>query len=153
MDKIPYKAASEGIESLLIAVHGIVVQQADEQKQQKRTESMFKEFEKKAGALRVLESKYGSFSEPDSGKKKVVVEKRGKVEILKGKAEEEKNKNEKAVSVSRTMTISNLKIGFEHMFQVMVGFSSVCMEAFESVYNQAKSIGEEHQQEVKKLLT
>ncbi|XP_010465893.1 PREDICTED: uncharacterized protein LOC104746168 isoform X2 [Camelina sativa] len=153
MDKIPDKAASEGIESLLTAVHGIVVQQADEQKQKKRTESMFKEFEKKAGALRVLESKYGSFSEPDSGKKNVVVEKRGKVEILKVKAEEEKNKNEKAVSVSRTMTINNLKIGFEHMFQVMVGFSSVCMEAFESVYHQAKSIGEEQQQEVKKLLT
>ncbi|CAL9245228.1 unnamed protein product, partial [Arabidopsis halleri] len=121
IDRIPDKVASEGIKSLLTAVHGIVVQQADEQNQKNRTESMFKEFEKKAGRLRVIESKYSPFSVPESGKKNVVAGKRGKVEILKGKAEEEKSKHEKA--------------------------------AFETVYNHAKSIGEEQRQEVKRLLT
>ncbi|VVB18369.1 unnamed protein product [Arabis nemorensis] len=112
IDQIPDKGASEGIKSLLTAVHGIVVQQADEQKQKNRNP--------------------------------LLVEKRRKVEILRGKAEEEKSKHEKAMSMSRAMTVNNLQMGFPHVFQAMVEFSSVFVEAFGSVYNQANSIGEEH---------
>lgn len=151
IDRIPDKVASEGIKSFLTAVHGIVAQQADEHKQKKRTESMLKDFEKKSASLRALESKYSPYSVPESRKKNPVIEKRVKVEMLKGKAEEEKSKHEKSVSVTRAMTLNNLQMGFPHVFQAMVGFSSVCMQAFESVYNQAKSIGED-QEEVKRLL-
>jgi hypothetical protein len=35
-------------------------------------------------------------------------------------------------------------MGFPHAFQAMVGFSSVCMNVFESVYNQAKNADQEH---------
>lgn len=157
IDRIPDKVASEGINSFLTAVHGIVAQQAEEHKQKKRSDSMSKDFEKKAASLRALESKYSPYSvaAESSGRKKKknpVVEKRAKVEYLKGKAEEEKSKHEKAVSVTRAMTLNNLQMGFPHVFQAMVGFSSVCMQAFESVYNQAKCIGEEEQEEVKRLL-
>ncbi|KAK8687733.1 hypothetical protein V6N13_086532 [Hibiscus sabdariffa] len=64
--------------------------------------------------------------------------------MLRAKAEEEKNKHEKSVSVMREMTLNNLQVEFPHVFRAMVGFSSVCMQAFESAYNQAKGIGEEH---------
>ncbi|CAN8278735.1 unnamed protein product [Cochlearia groenlandica] len=151
IDRIPDKVASEGINSFLTAVHGIVAQQADEYKQKKRSESMSKDFEKKAASLRALESKFSPYSIPESSKKNPVIEKRAKVEMIKTKAEEEKSKHEKAVSVTRAMTLNNLQMGFPHVFQAMVGFSSVCMQAFESVYNQAKCIGEE-QEEVKRLL-
>ncbi|KAF2590479.1 hypothetical protein F2Q70_00040764 [Brassica cretica] len=151
IDRIPDKVASEGINSFLTAVHGIVAQQAEEHKQKKRSDSMLKDFEKKAASLRGLESKYSPYSVPEGRKKNPVIEKRAKVEFLKGKAEEEKSKHEKAVSVTRAMTLNNLQMGFPHVFQAMVGFSSVCMQAFESVYNQAKCIGEE-QEEVKRLL-
>ncbi|XP_010550476.1 PREDICTED: uncharacterized protein LOC104821337 [Tarenaya hassleriana] len=128
-DRVPDKVAVEGIKSFMAAVHGIVVQQAEEHKQKKRSESVLKDFEKKAAELKEHGSKYGPFSSDGLG------EKRGKVERLKGKAEEEKNKYEQAVKVTRDMTVSNLKMGFPHLLQAMIGFSSVSMQAFESVYN------------------
>ncbi|KAK8703031.1 hypothetical protein V6N13_021361 [Hibiscus sabdariffa] len=149
VDRIPDKVASEGIKSFLTVIHAIVVQQAEEHKQKKKADSAFKEFEKKATELRSLESKHGSFSMPEMSKHPVA-DKRTKVEMLRAKAEEEKHKHDKSASVTRAMTLNNLQMGFPHVFQAMVGFSSVCMQAFESVYNQAKGIGEEH--DVKRIL-
>lgn len=150
VERIPNKVASEGIKSFLAVVHAIVVQQSDEHKQKKKAESSFKEYEKKAAELRSLESKYGPFSMPESFGKDPVGEKRVKVEMLRTKAEEEKTKHEKSVSVTRAMTLNNLQMGFPHVFQAMVGFSSVCMQAFESVSNDAKHISQER--EVKRIL-
>ncbi|XWS29182.1 hypothetical protein CRYUN_Cryun24cG0006600 [Craigia yunnanensis] len=149
VDRIPDKVASEGIKSFLTVIRAIVVQQSEEHKQKKKADSVFKDFEKKAAELRSLESKYGPFSMPEMNKDPVA-EKRIKVDMLRAKAEEEKNKHEKSVSVTRAMTLNNLQMGFPHVFQAMVGFSSVCMQAFESVYNQAKSIDQEH--DVKRIL-
>ncbi|KAL4366637.1 hypothetical protein GQ457_05G012230 [Hibiscus cannabinus] len=149
VDRIPDKVASEGIKSFLTVIHAIVVQQAEEYKQKKKADSACKDFEKKAAELRSLESKYSPFSVPETNKDPVA-EKRTKVDISRAKAEEEKNKHEKSVSVTRAMTLNNLQMGFPHVFQAMVGFSSVCMQAFESVYNQAKCMEQEH--EVKRIL-
>ncbi|OMO55786.1 hypothetical protein CCACVL1_26999 [Corchorus capsularis] len=149
VDRIPDKVASEGIKSFLTVIHAIVVQQAEEYKQKKKVDSAFKDFEKKAAELRSMESKYGPFSMPEMSKDPIA-DKRTKVEILRAKAEEEKSKHEKSVSVTRAMTLNNLQMGFPHVFQAMVGFSSVCMQAFESVYNQAKSIDQQH--DVKRIL-
>ncbi|KAE8010644.1 hypothetical protein FH972_006998 [Carpinus fangiana] len=147
VDHIPDRVASEGIKSFLTVIHAIVVQQAGEHKQKKRSESAFKELEKKVTELRSLECKYGPYSMQESSGftsgKDPVAEKRAKVEILRAKAEEEKTKHEKSVSVTRAMTLNNLQMGFPHVFQAIVGFSSVCTEAFESVYNKAKSADEE----------
>ncbi|KAL9378226.1 hypothetical protein Peur_029561 [Populus x canadensis] len=154
VDRIPDKVASEGIKSFLAVIHAIVVQQAEEHKQKKKSESAFKEFEKKAAELRSLESKYGPYSMPETPsttrKKDPVMEKRAKFEISRAKAEEEKSKHEKSISITRSMTMNNLQMGFPHVFQAMVGFSSVCMNAFESLYNQAKNGDQEH--DVKWLL-
>ncbi|KAL5557527.1 hypothetical protein UlMin_039763 [Ulmus minor] len=142
VDRIPDKVASEGIKSFLTVINAIVVQQAEEHKQKKRSESSFKDLEKKVMALRSLESKYGPYSSNTAGKDPVA-EKRTKVETLRAKAEEEKTKHEKAVSVTRAMTLNNLQMGLPHVFEGMVGFSSVCMHAFESVYNHSKTIDQE----------
>lgn len=154
VDRIPDKVASEGIKSFLTVIHAIVVQQAEEHKQKKKSDSAFKELDKKVVQLRNLECKYGPYSIPESSGlargKNPVMEKRAKVETLKTKAEEEKNKHEKSVSVTRAMTLNNLQMGFPHVFQGIVGFSSVCTEVFESVYNKAKITQEEH--DVKRIL-
>ncbi|KAJ6929831.1 protein ALTERED PHOSPHATEARVATION RESPONSE 1-like [Populus alba x Populus x berolinensis] len=148
VDRIPDKVASEGIKSFLTVIHAIVVQQTEEHKQKKKSESAFKEFEKKVAELRSLESKYGPYSMPEASStiriKDPVTEKRAKVEILRARAEEEKSKHEKLISVTRSVTSNNLQMGFPHAFQAMVGFSSVCMNVFESVYNQAKNADQEH---------
>ncbi|KAJ7953151.1 Protein of unknown function (DUF630) Protein of unknown function (DUF632) [Quillaja saponaria] len=153
VDRIPDKVASEGIKSFLTVIHAIVVQQAEEHKQKKKSESAFKVLEKKVVQLRSLECKYGPYSMSESygsTSKDPVTEKQAKVDAQKAKAEEEKTKHEKLVSVTRAMTLNNLQMGFPHVFQALVGFSSVCMEAFESVYNQSKIIDQEH--DVKRIL-
>ncbi|KAI3886259.1 hypothetical protein MKX03_007979 [Papaver bracteatum] len=154
LDRIPDKVASDGINGLLTVIHAIVVQQAEEQKQKKKSEVAFKELEKKVAELRSLECKYGPFSTVGSsslkGNRDLVAEKRAKVDILKAKAEEEKSKHEKLVNVTRAMTINNLQMGFPNAFEAITGFSRVFMNAFETVYNQAKSTGENH--ELKRIL-
>uniref|UniRef100_J3MZL6 DUF632 domain-containing protein n=1 Tax=Oryza brachyantha TaxID=4533 RepID=J3MZL6_ORYBR len=140
IDRIPDKVASEGIKTLLTVIHAVVVQQAEEQKQKKRSESAFKELEKKTEELRSLESKYGPYSGAEGGfgdmsRKSPVSDKRAKVEALRCRADEEKSKYEKSIGVTRAMTLNNLQTGFPNVFQAMTGFASVCMEAFESVYN------------------
>ncbi|KAF5738113.1 hypothetical protein HS088_TW13G01008 [Tripterygium wilfordii] len=66
--------------------------------------------------------------------KNPVTEKQAKAVFLRAKAEEveEKTKHEKAVSITRAMTINNLQLGFPHVCQALVGFSSVRMQAFEA---------------------
>ncbi|XP_024972942.1 nitrate regulatory gene2 protein-like [Cynara cardunculus var. scolymus] len=149
VDNAPDKVASEGIKALLTAIHAIVVQQAEEQKQKKRSESAFKELEKKMVELRALERKFGPFSGSSSGRDPVR-EKRGKVESLRAKTEEERGKFEKSIGVTRAMTLSNLQIGLPHVFQAVTGFANVCTHGFESVYNHAKR--PENVQDVKRLM-
>lgn len=147
INNAPDKVASEGIKSFLTVIHAIVVQQAEEQKQKKRSESTFKELEKKVAELRTLESKYGPYSIPEGSSdstKDPVRDKRIKVDALRRKAEDEKAKYEKAVSVTRSMTMNNLQMGLPHVFQAMTGFANVCTQAFESVHNQAKNTEDLH---------
>lgn len=139
---------------MLTVIHAIVVQQTEEHKQKKKSDAAFKELEKKMVQLRSLECKYGPYSMHESSgtmrTKDHVTEKRVKVETLRAKAEEEKNKYEKSVSITRAMTLNNLQMGCPHVFQGIVGFSSVCMEVFELVYNKAKVY--EQERDVKRIL-
>ncbi|KAG6394414.1 hypothetical protein SASPL_144998 [Salvia splendens] len=148
MNNAPDNVASEGIKSFLTVIHAIVVQQAEEQKEKRKSESVFKELEKKAGELRSLESKHGpSYAMPETSgdtSKDPVREKRAKVEALRSKAEDEKAKYEKSISVTRAMTMNNLQMGLPHVFQAMTGFANVCTQAFESVINQSKSTNDLH---------
>ncbi|KAL6498045.1 hypothetical protein OROGR_028442 [Orobanche gracilis] len=147
VNNAPDKVASEGIKSFLMVIHAIVVQQAEEQKQKRKSESVFKELQKKAGDLRSLESKHGPYTIPGGvgeTNKDPVRKKRAKVEALKEKAADEKSKYEKSISVTRAMTMSNLQMGLPHVFQAITGFSNVCKQAFESVHHQTKSTEDLH---------
>ncbi|KAL8199510.1 hypothetical protein R6Q57_013078 [Mikania cordata] len=140
-DNAPDKVASEGINALLSAVHAIVVQQGNEQKQKRRLDSCSKELEKKTMELRALESKYTG---PLSGTTIRAADKRAKVEALRVKAEEEKGKYEKSIGVTRALTLNNLQMGLPHVFQAVTGFANVWTHAFESVCNQAYNLEEVH---------
>ncbi|KAK4368149.1 hypothetical protein RND71_011941 [Anisodus tanguticus] len=154
VNNAPDKVASEGINSLLTVIHAIVVQQSEELKQKRKSEMAFKELDKKSSELRSLEFKYGPYSIPDSSSstrsKNPVTGKRAKVDAIKTKAEDEKAKYDKAVSVTRAMTLSNLQMGLPHVFQAVTGFANVWTHAFESVYNQAKNTDQVH--DMKRIL-
>ncbi|XP_071731249.1 protein ALTERED PHOSPHATE STARVATION RESPONSE 1-like [Rutidosis leptorrhynchoides] len=150
VDNAPDKVASEGIKALLSVVHAIVVQQGDEQKQKRKSDSLCKELEKKTTELRALESKYGVDSGSLNKKTDRVVDKRAKVEALRLKAEEEKCKYDKSIGVTRAMTLNNLQMGLPHVFQAVTGFANVWTHSFESVCNQANILEEVH--DVKRLM-
>ncbi|TKY55231.1 hypothetical protein E2542_SST19645 [Spatholobus suberectus] len=79
-----------------------------------------------------------------------VAEKHAKGETLRAKVQEENTKHEKSVNVAWAMTLNNQQMGCQHVLQGMVGFSSVCMVVFKSVYNKAKVTEQEH--DVKRIL-
>lgn len=142
LDRVPDKVASEGIKSFLIVIHAIVMQQAEEHRQKKSSDSAFKVLEKRSKELRSLERKYGSCSSEvygDNAGSSSIMEKKAKVDALKTKAEEEKSKYEKSSGITRAMTLNNLKTGFPNVFQAMTGFSGVCAQAFGAVYNHQRS--------------
>ncbi|KAL2520372.1 hypothetical protein Fot_24295 [Forsythia ovata] len=138
----PDKVASEGIKSFLAVIHAIIEQQAEEQKQKKRSESAFKEHEKKVLELRSLECKYGPYSMSETCSelsKNPVREKRAAMETSRAKAEDEKAMYEKSISVTRSVTLNSLQMGLPRVFQALTGFANVCAQTFESVQNLAKS--------------
>ncbi|ERM99160.1 uncharacterized protein LOC18427187 [Amborella trichopoda] len=72
-------------------------------------------------------------------KEKPLLVKRAKVETLKKRAEEEKGKHENSVRVSRAMTLNNLQTALPNVFQAMMGFTSICTQAFEAINGHAKA--------------
>ncbi|XP_068646812.1 protein ALTERED PHOSPHATE STARVATION RESPONSE 1-like [Aristolochia californica] len=154
LDRIPDKVASEGIKSFLTVIHSVVLQQAEEQKLKKRSNALFKELNKKVAELRTLENKYGPYSTSgsSSSNRSPVDVKKDKVEALRAKAEEEKNRYEKSSSVTRAMTLNNFQTGIPNVFQAMTGFANVCLQSFEAVYSQPNKT-QEQIHDVKRLLT
>ncbi|KAK7262978.1 hypothetical protein RJT34_30561 [Clitoria ternatea] len=141
-ERIPYKVESEAIKSFLTSIHAIVVQQREEHKQKKKLDAAVKELEKKVVQLGSLRSKHGPHSMVESSDamktKDLVTKMRTKVEHSRAKAEEEKTKHEMSIRTTGTVTLNNLQIGFQQVFQGIVRISSVCIEVFESVYYKAR---------------
>ncbi|KAG0493579.1 hypothetical protein HPP92_004573 [Vanilla planifolia] len=144
LDKLPHKVASDGIKSLLTMIHAVVVQQTDEQRQQKRLNDTSKQLKRRSKELRSLQCRYGPYSAEgtgDSAGRAPVMEKKAEVDALRKRVEEEKNKYEKSSGSTRVMTMNNLQTGFPSVFEAMAGFSCVCMQAFGSVCGHQKSSG------------
>ncbi|KAK7376130.1 hypothetical protein VNO78_34984 [Psophocarpus tetragonolobus] len=146
VDRIPEKVTSEGIKSLLEAVHANVVQQREEHKQKKKLVAALKKHEKKVVQLQSIESKHDPYSMLESsdtkGTKACVKKKRLKVEHLRAKVEKVKIKHENSIKATRAMTRKNLQMGFLQVFQGIMSFSSVSVEVFESIYNKANTAPE-----------
>ncbi|KAH9307884.1 hypothetical protein KI387_035795 [Taxus chinensis] len=150
LERLPDQSVYGGIRSLMTVVHAIVVQQTEELKQGRKSESLSKELEKKLISLRNFESKhYNPYGTPDRRGTDPLLQRKAKIEALKRRVEEEKSKHLKSIRVSREMTLNNLQTGLPSVFQAMTGFSSVCMQAFEAVYNQDKSFN--HNPYIKRL--
>ncbi|XP_078440723.1 pyridoxal-phosphate-dependent serine hydroxymethyltransferase, putative (DUF632) [Wolffia australiana] len=111
LDRVPDKVASEGIKSFLSAVHAVVLQQEEEHRQRRRAEA----------AERALERAATEWEE--------------RAATAKARAEEERRRWEKLAEVTRAMTLNSLQTGFPNLFQAMTGFSGVCSQAFDSIYD------------------
>lgn len=154
LDRLPDTVASEAIKSFVNVVHVISVKQAEELKIKKRTESISKELEKKASALRNIEKKYyHSYSMvglgfPDNGHdngqmldaRDPLVEKKAELASCQRKVEDEILKHTKAVEVTRAMTLNNIQTGLPGVFQALTSFSSLFTGALEATCNRSYAI-------------
>ena len=136
------QVASEAIKNLLSAIHSIVLQQAEEFYLLKKSAKLERRLQKEVNSLFELENKLeGSIvgeTLPSLSPKHPLSIKRTKTEALKKRVEDAKAKYLNSVQVSRTMTVNNLQTSLPNVFQALMGFSSVCTQAFEAVHSHAK---------------
>ncbi|GLT51559.1 hypothetical protein SLA2020_249610 [Shorea laevis] len=150
LDQVPDTVASEAIKSFIKAVHDISVKQTEEHRIKKRTETLSKEFKKKASALRNLGRKFyhpypmvGTSvpaTGPDNGQvlgaQDPLADKKSQLAACRRRMEDEKLRLSKAAEVTRAVTLNNLRTGlsrvFEELFRVCVSFI-VALDTFSPV--------------------
>ncbi|XP_058743310.1 nitrate regulatory gene2 protein-like [Vicia villosa] len=155
LDRVPDTVASEAIKSFINVVHVISEKQSQELKIKKKTDTAYKELEKKSSSLRNIEKKfYNSYSMvgigiiPNSADhigqgldaRDPLAEKKLELEACQRRVEDEKMKHSKAVEVTRAMTLNNLQTGLPGVFQALTSFSSLFIEALESVCDSSYAI-------------
>lgn len=155
LDRVPDTVASEAIKSFINVVHVISVKQSQELKIKKKTDTAYKELEKKSSSLRNIEKKfYNSYSMVGIGiipnsvdhigqgldARDPLAEKKLELEACQRRVEDEKMKHSKAVEVTRAMTLNNLQTGLPGVFQALTSFSSLFIEALESVCDRSYAI-------------
>ncbi|GMH17206.1 hypothetical protein Nepgr_019047 [Nepenthes gracilis] len=154
LERVPDTVASGAIKSFANVVRDISQKQTEEIRIKKRTESVSKELEKKASALRSIEKKYyHSYSMvglglpdpgPDNGQildaRDPLSEKKSELAACQRRVEDEMLKHSKAVEVTRAMTLNNIQTGLPGVFQAMTSFSSVFTEALDKVCSSSYAI-------------
>ncbi|XP_020269348.1 uncharacterized protein LOC109844644 [Asparagus officinalis] len=121
LDRLPDKVASEAINSFLSVIHSILVQQKEEQNLLKKSLSLERRLEKELTCFSDLDKHQEN---PASATK---------LEALKKSVEEEKAKYLSSVRNSRAMTLNNLQTALPNVFQALMGFAGVCVQAFEGI--------------------
>lgn len=137
-ERLQHKEAEEAIKSLQLAICSIRVQQVEEHNVQKKYEKLEKRLQKELYSLAEMEKKMeGSVTEGDEysslGPKHPLSLKRDKTEDLKKEVDSEKAKFLNSVRVSKSLTLENLKRSLPNVFQALMTFSSLYVEAIEAV--------------------
>ncbi|GLT51561.1 hypothetical protein SLA2020_249630 [Shorea laevis] len=144
LDQVPDTVASEAIKSFIKAVHDISVKQTEEHRIKKRTETLSKEFKKKASALRSIERKFYhpypmvGTSVPATGPDNAQVldaqdplaDKKSELADCQRRMGDKKLRLSKAVEVTRAVTLNNLRTGLSRVFQEL---TSVCISFTEAL--------------------
>ncbi|EHA8586213.1 hypothetical protein COCNU_scaffold000099G000020 [Cocos nucifera] len=145
MDRIrlPDEVAAEAIKSFVSVVHSVVLQQNEECNLQKKSVRLECRLEKELNSLWESEKHYEHTIEnpvqvADSNHHPLST-KHGKLEAFKKRVEEEKAKYMNSVRMSRAMTLNNLQTSLPNVFQALMGFSGVCVKAFEGINRSIES--------------
>ncbi|WOL12224.1 hypothetical protein Cni_G20990 [Canna indica] len=137
IDRLPDKVAAEAIKSFLLVIRSIVLQHTQEHNLQKRSERLESRLEKELNSFRASEncSEHivdNAVLDPQVSHLPLSA-KHGKLEAFKKRVEEEKTKYLDSVRMSRLMTLNNLQTSLPNVFQALMGFSSVCVQALEAI--------------------
>ncbi|KAK6917094.1 protein of unknown function DUF632, partial [Dillenia turbinata] len=146
LEKLPEKVASEAIRSFLLAIHSIMLQQAEERNLKKKSEKLERRLQKEMRSLAEMENKLeGSFPTGEGyhnlSPKNPLAVKLARTEALRKRMEGEKAKYLNSVQVTGEMTLNNLQTSLPNVFHALMGFSGACAQVFESIQNQSKEAG------------
>ncbi|CAM8998133.1 unnamed protein product [Rhodiola kirilowii] len=140
LDSLPDKVVSEAIKGFLSSIQSIVLQQEDEQIQQRKSDKLDKRLRKELQSLSEMEARHeggrNTFNEtsPVDPKHPISV-KRAKVEALQKEADYEKTKHADLFKLSHAMTLSKLKSSLPSVFHALMEYSLACSQSLEAMYD------------------
>ena len=131
-DPYLYKqVAGEAIKTFMSAIHSIVVQQSEERQLKKKSDNMESKFQTQLE--KHSENAMQSSAQPPNKNQYSVSKNEMKLEAFRKQVEEEKARYLTSVKTSRAMTLNNLQTGLPNVFHALMGFSGVCVQAFEGI--------------------
>ncbi|KAG2589635.1 hypothetical protein PVAP13_5NG377900 [Panicum virgatum] len=131
LERLPEKVAGEAIKTFMSAIHSIVVQQSEERQLKKKSDNMESKFQTQLE--KHSENAMQSSAQPPNKNQYSVSKNEMKLEAFRKQVEEEKARYLTSVKTSRTMTLNNLQKGLPNVFHALMGFSGVCVQAFEGI--------------------
>ncbi|KAK1281546.1 hypothetical protein QJS10_CPB22g00171 [Acorus calamus] len=131
LDRLPDKVAAEAIKSFNSIIHSIILQQAEEYGLQKKSDRLEKRLEKELNSLTEMEMKFDKDSVQSTNHPLSI--KYSKTNTFKKTVEDEKAKYMNSVRESRAMTLNNLQTSLPNVFQALMGFASVFVQALDSI--------------------
>ncbi|CAL9043401.1 protein ALTERED PHOSPHATE STARVATION RESPONSE 1-like [Musa acuminata AAA Group] len=136
LDGLPDKVAAEAIKNFLLVIRSIVLQHTEEHSLQKKSDRLQRRLEKELNSLGSIENlvEVPHVNHPPSSTK------HAKLEAFKKRVEEERIKYLNSVHTSRAMIVNNLQTSLPNVFQALMGFSSVCVQAFESITGSVEDV-------------
>ncbi|RLN22205.1 hypothetical protein C2845_PM07G13730 [Panicum miliaceum] len=131
LERLPEKVAGEAIKTFMSAIHSIVVQQSQERQLKKKSDNMESKFQTQLE--KHSENAMQSSAQPPNKNQFSVSKNEMKLEAFRKQVEEEKARYLISVKTSRAMTLNNLQTGLPNVFHALMGFSGVCVQAFEGI--------------------
>ncbi|CAO2165335.1 unnamed protein product [Urochloa humidicola] len=127
LERLPEKIAAEAIKTFMSAIHSIVVQQSEERQLKKKSDNMESKFQTQ------LEKHSENAAQPTNKNQYSVSKNEMKLDAFRKQVEEEKARYLTSIRTSRAMTLNNLQTSLPNVFHALMGFSGVCVQAFEGI--------------------
>lgn len=131
LEKIPEKEPAEAIKTFLSVIHSIVTQQAEERQLKKKSDNIESKFHTQLE--KHSENAMQSSGQPTNARNYSVSKDDPKLEAFRKRVEEEKARYRNSLRTSRAMTLNNLQTSLPNVFHALMGFSGVCVQAFEGI--------------------
>ncbi|CAO2203845.1 unnamed protein product [Urochloa humidicola] len=127
LERLPEKVAAEAIKTFMSAIHSIVVQQSEERQLKKKSGNMESKFQTQ------LEKHSENAAQPPNKNQYSVSKNEMKLDAFRKQVEEEKARYLTSIRTSRAMSLNNLQTSLPNVFHALMGFSGVCVQAFEGI--------------------
>ncbi|KAK3161140.1 hypothetical protein QOZ80_1BG0072610 [Eleusine coracana subsp. coracana] len=130
LERLPEKVAAEAIKTFMSVIHSIVIQQSEERQLKRKSDSMDSKFQSQLE--KHSENAMQNSTQPPV-KNDSVAKYEMKLDAFRKQVEEEKARYLTSVKASRAMTLNNLQTSLPNVFHALMGFSGVCVQAFEGI--------------------